>query len=118
MLRRHRRRLFDEKSMTAPPTLPSKIGESSDSCEDVLKKLKRVESQLRGVQQLVRQNADCEKVVQRFAGVRKLLDSTAAPLAIYLLGKEMQSRLVTEQSGSAHVAETLSSLQALLSHRG
>ena len=118
MLRRQRRRLFEEKSMTAPPNLPSKVGESSESCEDVLKKLKRVESQLRGVQQLVRQNADSEKVVQRFAGVRKLLDNTAAPLAIYLLGKEMQTRLVTEHSGTAHVAEALSSLEALLPHRG
>lgn len=43
---------------------------------DLLKRLKRAEGQVRGVQRLIDEDADCEKVVQQLAAVRKALDKT------------------------------------------
>lgn len=39
-------------------------------------RLKRVEGQLRGVQKLIDEDADCEKVAQQLAAARKALDKT------------------------------------------
>lgn len=39
-------------------------------------RLKRVEGQLRGVQKLVEEDADCEKVAQQLAAARKALDKS------------------------------------------
>lgn len=41
---------------------------------DLLKRLRRAEGQVRGVHKLVEGDADCEKVVQQLAAVRKALD--------------------------------------------
>jgi len=39
-------------------------------------RLKRVEGQLRGIQKLLEEEADCEKVAQQLAAARKALDKT------------------------------------------
>jgi len=39
-------------------------------------RLKRVEGQLRGIQNLIETDADCEKVAQQLAAARKALDKT------------------------------------------
>lgn len=39
-------------------------------------RLKRVEGQLRGIQKLLEQDAECEKVAQQMAAARKALDKT------------------------------------------
>jgi CsoR family transcriptional regulator, copper-sensing transcriptional repressor len=39
-------------------------------------RLKRVEGQLRGVQKLIEEDADCEKVAQQLAAARKALDKS------------------------------------------
>jgi CsoR family transcriptional regulator, copper-sensing transcriptional repressor len=39
-------------------------------------RLKRVEGQLRGIQKLLENDADCEKVAQQMAAARKALDKT------------------------------------------
>jgi DNA-binding FrmR family transcriptional regulator len=44
--------------------------------QDLIKRLRRAEGQVRGVQRLVEEGADCEKVVQQLAAVRKALDKT------------------------------------------
>lgn len=44
--------------------------------QDLIKRLKRAEGQVRGVQRLIESDADCEKVVQQLAAVRKALDKT------------------------------------------
>ncbi len=41
---------------------------------DMLKRLARVEGQLRGVQKLIDGDADCEKVLQQMTASRKALD--------------------------------------------
>jgi CsoR family transcriptional regulator, copper-sensing transcriptional repressor len=39
-------------------------------------RLKRVEGQLRGIQKLIEEDNDCEKVAQQLAAARKALDKT------------------------------------------
>ncbi len=41
---------------------------------DMLKRLARVEGQLRGVQKLIADEADCEKILQQMTASRKALD--------------------------------------------
>lgn len=42
----------------------------------VLKRLARVEGQLRGVQKLIRDGEDCEKILQQLTASRKALDKS------------------------------------------
>ena len=42
----------------------------------LLLRLRRVEGQLRGIQKLIDEGADCEKVAQQLAAARKALDKT------------------------------------------
>lgn len=42
----------------------------------LLKRLARVEGQLRGVQKLIREGDDCEKILQQLSASRKALDKS------------------------------------------
>lgn len=42
----------------------------------LLLRLKRVEGQLRGIQKLIEDDSDCEKVAQQLAAARKALDKS------------------------------------------
>lgn len=48
----------------------------SERKKALILRLKRVEGQLRGVQQLIETDADCEKVAQQLAAARKALDKS------------------------------------------
>jgi DNA-binding FrmR family transcriptional regulator len=50
------------------------------SREAVLKRLKRIEGQLRGLQKMVSEERDCESIVTQLAAVRSAIDSTGALL--------------------------------------
>ncbi|MGH8494142.1 MAG: metal-sensitive transcriptional regulator [Moraxellaceae bacterium] len=47
---------------------------STEQKAEMLKRLARVEGQLRGVQKLIDGDADCEKVLQQMTASRKALD--------------------------------------------
>lgn len=42
----------------------------------LLLRIKRVEGQLRGIQRLIEEDTDCEKVAQQLAAARKALDKS------------------------------------------
>lgn len=46
----------------------------ADKQSEVLKRLARVEGQLRGIQKLIQQEAECEKVLQQMTAARRALD--------------------------------------------
>ncbi len=48
----------------------------SDKKTALIMRLRRVEGQLRGVQKLIDEEADCEKIAQQLAASRKALDKT------------------------------------------
>lgn len=47
---------------------------SSETKDAMLKRLARVEGQIRGVQKLIRADDDCEKIAQQMSAARKALD--------------------------------------------
>ena len=44
--------------------------------KDLVHRLSRIEGQLRGVQRLIDEEADCEKIAQQLAAARKALDKS------------------------------------------
>jgi DNA-binding FrmR family transcriptional regulator len=44
--------------------------------DQILKRLARIEGQLRGVQKLVAEDADCEKIAQQMTAARKALEKS------------------------------------------
>ena len=48
------------------------------SREAVLKRLKRIEGQIRGLQKMVADERDCESIVTQLAAVRSAIDSAGA----------------------------------------
>lgn len=81
---------------------------------DILKRLRRAEGQLRGIQRMVEEGAPCLDVAQQFSAVRKALDSTYVQMTMCILEQELESRL--EQSGRAEgeLAPLMNDLQKLL----
>ncbi|PCI46083.1 MAG: hypothetical protein COB51_07905 [Moraxellaceae bacterium] len=44
--------------------------------DQILKRIARIEGQLRGVQKLIKENADCEKIAQQMSAARKALEKS------------------------------------------
>jgi len=40
----------------------------------ILKRIARIEGQLRGIQKLIREDAECEKIAQQMSAARKALE--------------------------------------------
>ncbi|WKE64266.1 metal-sensing transcriptional repressor [Gallaecimonas kandeliae] len=62
--------------MSAKPKLESLplMQPTPQQQDKMIKRLARIEGQLRGIQKLIRDQADCEKVVQQLTASRKALD--------------------------------------------
>ena len=50
--------------------------QATDARSDILLRLRRAEGQLRGIQRMVEQGDDCQRIAQQFAAVRSALDAT------------------------------------------
>lgn len=55
----------------------------------MLKRLARVEGQLRGVQKLIKNDEDCEKIVQQLAAARKALDKAGHEMLACIIEQEV-----------------------------
>ena len=64
---------------------------------DMLKRLARVEGQLRGVQKLIESDADCEKILQQMTASRRALDRAFFEMMACLI----ESSALTANGGSA-----------------
>lgn len=76
---------------------------------EMLKRLARVEGQLRGVQKLIDSDADCEKVLQQMTAARKALDKAFFEMMACLI----ESSVVNE--GPAEMPARLAEIRQLLS---
>lgn len=65
-----------------------------DRKHEMLNRLKRAEGQLRGVQRLVDEEDDCEKVVQQLAAARKALDKVFYKAVTCALERELEGQSV------------------------
>lgn len=76
---------------------------------EMMKRLARVEGQLRGVQKLIDADADCEKVLQQMTASRKALDKAFYEMMACLIESSVVNE--SEREMPARMAE----IRALLS---
>lgn len=76
--------------------------EHKNKHDAILKRLARVEGQLRGIQAMIRRGAECEAVAQQFSAARKALDKAYQEL---LMCVAEESILDTEQSNQEKLAQ-------------
>ena len=55
----------------------------------MVKRLARVEGQLRGVQKLIQNDEDCEKIIQQLAAARKALDKAGHEMLACIIEQEV-----------------------------
>ena len=61
--------------MTSQPTALPVPPPLSDTDEKVLKRLRRIEGQVRGLQRMIEEGRDCHDILIQFSGVRSALDA-------------------------------------------
>jgi CsoR family transcriptional regulator, copper-sensing transcriptional repressor len=81
---------------------------------DILKRLRRAEGQLRGIQRMVEEGAPCLDVAQQFSAVRKALDSTYVQMTMCILEQELEARLERNGTADGELAPLMNDLQKLL----
>jgi len=78
--------------------------------KEMMLRLKRVEGQLRGIQKMIEDDADCERVMQQMSAARKGLDR-----AFYsMLACMMEHEFAGEFGKSARARERLAHMTGLL----
>ncbi len=70
--------------------------------EAMLKRLARVEGQIRGLQAMIRRGEDCEAIAQQFAASRKALEKAYQQMLACLLDEAL---LTPEQSPAEALAQ-------------
>jgi len=54
------------------------MAEETVSVESLVKRLKRIEGQVRGIQKMIEQGRDCESIVTQLGAVRSAIDGVGA----------------------------------------
>ena len=60
------------------------------SREDISKRLRRIEGQLRGVVRMIDEDTPCMEVAQQLSAARKALDSVFARMTVCYLSQELE----------------------------
>ena len=93
--------------MTAPRTL------ATERKAELMHRLRRAEGQVRGLQRLLEEGADCAKIAQQLLATRHALDSTYVRLNLSVAEQELSAR----QSGGLApdaIGEVIDRLQTRL----
>jgi CsoR family transcriptional regulator, copper-sensing transcriptional repressor len=85
---------------------------------DVLNRLRRAEGQIRGIQRMVEQGEDCQKIGQQFSAVRKALDSTYLRMTVCFMEPELVDRMQPDAAQKAYLDHMLRDMEALLVRMG
>lgn len=78
---------------------------------EMIKRLARIEGQIRGIQRLIEGDEDCEKVIQQMTAARKALDRAFFEMLACVIEENVTSSLQPDAEGKA----VLSEVKALLS---
>lgn len=81
---------------------------------DLLNRLKRAEGQLRGVQRMIEDGAECLRIANQMSAVRKALDSAYVRMTVCFIEQELDSHLGAPVDSQADTAQMLENVQALL----
>ena len=79
-----------------------------DKKRALIVRLKRVEGQLRGIQNLIETEADCEKIAQQLAASRKALDKSFFAMVGCILEQEDFGKFKTSAKCGEYIAKMLS----------
>ena len=79
-----------------------------DKKRALILRLKRVEGQLRGIQNLIETEADCEKIAQQLAASRKALDKSFFAMVGCILEQEDFGKFKTSAKRGEYIAKMLS----------
>ncbi len=79
-----------------------------DKKRALILRLKRVEGQLRGIQNLIETEADCEKIAQQLAASRKALDKSFFALVGCILEQEEFGKFKISATRGEYIAQMLS----------
>jgi CsoR family transcriptional regulator, copper-sensing transcriptional repressor len=90
--------------MTEPRTL------ATERKAELMHRLRRAEGQVRGLQKLLEEGADCAKIAQQLLATRHALDSTYVRLNLSLAEQELTAS-ADGTAGPAAVSEVLGRLQ-------
>lgn len=83
---------------------------SAERKAELLHRLRRAEGQVRGLQKLLADDADCTKIAQQLLATRHALDSTYVRLNLSVAEQELGAA----QGGAGQVGEVLDRLQQRL----
>jgi DNA-binding FrmR family transcriptional regulator len=86
------------------------------SRDDLLKRLRRVEGQLRGVQRMIEEGEPCRKIGGQMSAARKALDSAYVRMTVCFAQQEMGNALAAagQAAGTGPVADPMSHLGPIL----
>jgi DNA-binding FrmR family transcriptional regulator len=90
----------------------------SEARIDVIKRLRRAEGQLRGIQRMVAEGEDCLKIGQQFAAVRSALDSTYLRMTVCFLTQELQARINPDEQQKSDLGEMMKDVETMLARMG
>lgn len=83
----------------------------SERKAELVHRLRRAEGQVRGLQKLLDEGADCAKIAQQLLATRHALDSTYVRLNLSVAEQELSS---PSPEDAQHVTEVLNRLQSRL----
>lgn len=85
------------------------IGNERDKAAMTLR-LKRVEGQLRGIQKMIEEDADCERVAQQMSAARKGLDRAFYEMVACMLEHQLTEEVGRKPQVHARIGEMTSLL--------
>jgi CsoR family transcriptional regulator, copper-sensing transcriptional repressor len=97
-----------------PENCPMASLDNPEARSDIVKRLRRAEGQLRGVQRMVEEGESCVKVAQQLSAVRKALDSTYVHMTVCLVQQEVQARLGDGAKAQAKLAPIMAEMEKLI----
>ena len=81
------------------------------SREAMLQRLARVEGQIRGVQRLITEDADCEKVAQQMTAARRALEKAYHEMVACLVEDE----IFAQQANASDTAVAMQNIRGIIS---
>lgn len=84
------------------------------SRKDLLHRLRRAEGQLRGVQRMISEDADCMQIAQQIAAVRRALDSAYVRMTVCFMEQELSSRIAQASEDPVDLSDLLGNIESLL----
>ena len=108
---------MSEPLAQATPRKPAKVlhGLEKDAARtDILNRLRRAEGQIRGIQRMVEEGADCQSIGHQFSAARKALDSTYLRMTLCFAEQEIETLMADGKPQAESRATVLKDLETML----